>query len=348
MRRRCARVVANSPPRLGEAPDEVDVLTEPQVLVEPSDPFQRAASHHEHGGRHVGDGAARADHGLGGTEVEGRACRLVPLQPAGGARAGDGHHTGRDGGHERVGEMHEQLVEPTSGGFDLGVHEGDNWTLRRPPACLSSRAGSVGLLVAQQAGAALPGRCHGARRVDRPVVDDYDLSCGTERAEGQSELGDLAPEGDDNRDIERSVRTLGAVGPGVGECAVEQATGQSLTACTLGDRRALGPFVQQPNASWSEAQEPQRGASDQDGAAVDAARAGSQRQPEAGGQRRLGRRSSSRCHPAVMPASIGSRAPVTPALSSVHSQRSIAATSSGPSRRGSKWCAASSAASASP
>ena len=69
---RSGRLVAASPTGLVEAPDEVDVLPEPERLVEAADVVDGLGAHDDHRTGHVGDACARSDPGRVGAQVERR------------------------------------------------------------------------------------------------------------------------------------------------------------------------------------------------------------------------------------------------------------------------------------
>ena len=129
------RFVADHPPRRDGSPDEVHVLTQQQVVVETVKRIERLPAEQQRCGRDISHPPAWADNAREGTHVQRRAVPLEAVQRAGVRDRGS--HPGRDGGHGRVGEVCQQGRQPTRGHLDVGVEEGHNRGVNRPPALVA-------------------------------------------------------------------------------------------------------------------------------------------------------------------------------------------------------------------
>ena len=104
------RFVADVPPGLDQAPDQIDVLAAPQPGIE-----QRVVGHltadQERGARHVGDPAQRADEPGRSAPVQRGAHGFVARQGRGGNHR-ERHDPGRHGGDQRVVEVAQERLQP--------------------------------------------------------------------------------------------------------------------------------------------------------------------------------------------------------------------------------------------
>jgi hypothetical protein len=236
-----ARLVADRPARLGEAPEEVDVLPDGQRLVEAPDGKERGAAHAQGGAGEVADAGARGGAPGAGAEVEGRGHGLVGgerrrLEPRpDGPAAGAGAHPCTDRGDDGVREVREQRGQPARRGQDVGVEERDDLALRERRPRVAGRGGSPGRCPAEQP---RPCTCRcrgdvlGARRA---VVDDDHageapaLPRAVEGGEALEQVADprVVAHGDDDRDVAGAGgRTSREVGRGMERAGIEQAAGE--------------------------------------------------------------------------------------------------------------------------
>jgi hypothetical protein len=193
-----AGLVPRPPARVDEAPDEIDVLTDPQRRVEPADLVQRLAAHEDRGGRRVRDSGGRRDASLHRAEVEGAAARFV----AGDRTAGRGRAGGRaddarrDQRHPLVVEVGQQRIEPARGRDAVGVDEREQRCRHAGRTGRASGCGAAGVVVTEQPRS---GRHDGP---DAAVVDHDDRGRRTEA--GQRGRGIVVPHRDHHGHIRRA------------------------------------------------------------------------------------------------------------------------------------------------
>ena len=109
------RLVADPPAGVDQAPDQVDVLADPQARGRTADRVQRGPADHQGGGRHVADAPGRArprprrarGRGASGRAGTGRWTRSAP-GPAAARRADPGCHRADGGVGEQPGEVVSQ------------------------------------------------------------------------------------------------------------------------------------------------------------------------------------------------------------------------------------------------
>jgi hypothetical protein len=135
-----SRLVPRAPACGLETAQQVDVLTDAEVRIEPPDLFESGEAADEHRRRHVGHPAVSTDNRRVRTEIERRMCPVVFAEhgapaPCGLALRGapcslTPRSLGGDnaGGHRPdsgIVEMPDQLVEEVRAGNHIGVDESD-------------------------------------------------------------------------------------------------------------------------------------------------------------------------------------------------------------------------------
>jgi len=115
------RLVAHAPAALLQASQEIDVLADGQLGLEPPDVLEGRSPAHERRRGNVGEAAVGADDARLRAEVKGRAEGFVSSQGAGPNRP----DAGSDGAHGGVLEVPDEAVEPSGGGAGVGIEEGD-------------------------------------------------------------------------------------------------------------------------------------------------------------------------------------------------------------------------------
>ena len=177
----------------------------------------------------------------------------------------------------------QQAVEPARLRHHLGVDEGDDRAVGRPPPRLPRRAGPAGALVAED-----PRTGRRARDRDgRAVVDHHHLAHRAEGGERRRQLGGGAPDGDHHGDVVAPVNGAAtAVEAGVGHPGVEQAADEAGAAAGGRHGVAGGQPVDQRRAGLGHPQQPERRSAHQHPPAVDPPHARVERDPQPVGQRR--------------------------------------------------------------
>src|ERR1700681_2942843 len=117
------RLVADRPAGDPEAPDEVDVLADDEVLVEPAHLLEGGASDQQGRRGNERDPAAWAERPLERPPIERRAGPFVVVQPARRAEWRGGDDAGCDGADGWIDELGEERVEPSVGRDAVGVDE---------------------------------------------------------------------------------------------------------------------------------------------------------------------------------------------------------------------------------
>ena len=182
---RAAGVVADAPPGVVQAPDEVDVLAVAQPLVERI--RQGTASDDERRGGDVGNAAVRNDAALPRSHVQRRAGGAVALPWAAGPGTRGRRHPRRHRGHERVGEVTGESAEPSGRGHAVAVDEGDELGRCRRKGGVACGCRSGGAFAAQQScPVTTSDLCHRGG-VAGTVVDDDHRTSGLHRRQAARE-----------------------------------------------------------------------------------------------------------------------------------------------------------------
>ena len=211
------RVVADLPSGVVQAPDEIDVLAELEILVKAGG--ERLAARNHGRRRHVPHPAVGTHERRPRTHVERGVTLFVGGDPARSPTHGDDPR--RDQRHRRVGEVVEQRAREVRRRCAVGVEERDERRPRQIEPGVTGGSGPPVLAVANVAGAEPVGDSGDLARVGRPVVDDDRRPAPGERPEAALQLLAAPVDGDDDGQL------AGPVGPRrrvrVGEAGVEQA-----------------------------------------------------------------------------------------------------------------------------
>ena len=221
---RAAGVVANAPPAVVQAPDEVDVFAVAQAVVERR--RQRTSPDDERRGGDVGNAAVRDDAALPRAHVQRRAGGAIPLSCAERSSCRDRRHPRRDRGNERIREVAGESAEPSGRGHAVAVDEGDQLGRRDGQGGISCGRRSGGVLEAQQSGPMATSDLGDRGGVAGAVVDDDHGKARVHRRQAAGERSRAVARGNDHGDR----CTIVARRPRMGEASVDEATCQ-LPAC---------------------------------------------------------------------------------------------------------------------
>ncbi len=252
-------LVADLPALCDEPPDEVDVLADAEVLVEPV--AQGASSHDQRRGGHEGDCGAGPDDSALVPEVEWGGGDLKALAD----RVAQGSaQPWRDRADLGVREVPDELVEPVGLGHDVGVEERDERRGRARAPSIAGGGGSERHLVAHEGGVVRTCDAGDRAFVGGAVVDDgHPQGRGPrEHAEQRVESSRVVTDGHDHVDL----AGVGAarVVCGVHDAGVDEPSGQRAGHGVGGHGLASEPGTDEARALVAEADEaPRRAARDE-------------------------------------------------------------------------------------
>ena len=215
--------VADLPPAVDQAPDQVHVLAEPQAGVEAGTECRGPG--HQGGRRDVGDRPARPHQALVGPEVEGGPAGRVPRPH--GAPGPDVGRRPHPGGHRpdpAVGEPRHHRGGPARGGDAVAVDEGHEPGAHRGQAVVARRRRATGGVPPHQGGARTPADLRHGPGIEGPVVHDDGGHPGVEGGQAAGQGAGPVPDRDDHGDPVGVVPGAGPTRrPGVGQSGVDQA-----------------------------------------------------------------------------------------------------------------------------
>ena len=248
--------VTDPPAGRVKAPDEVDVLADRQVLVEPA--TDRGPPHEQHGARDVGDRPARSYEAALRPHVERRVARLV-----GGDRTARAEraHARRGGGDAWIDQMRQQAACSVLRKHDVRIDEAHERRRAGGEARVARGSRSARLRV--------PDDAHGLRpedsdRGDGAVVDDDHARLGRgplQRAQAALELLAAITDGNDERQLVRCHASgrMQLEHPGVHQAAREVVPGRPGA-----DRARRPPAADDVGSTRCQRERPQRLAADED------------------------------------------------------------------------------------
>ena len=251
------RLVANLPAGVVQAPDEIDVLAERELLVEPG--AERLAPSDHRGARHVPHPRVRADQRGTRAHVEWRVAPLVRGDPARmPARRDDPR---RDQRHRGILQVVEQVAGEAFGRDAIGVEERDDRGLGQAEAGVASRRGAAILAMAHVPGPEPVGERRDRGAVRRAVVDDDRRHASGQGRQAALELASVPVHGhDDRRLAARPLRPWWRIG--LDEAGVEQPARQRPLGTILKSWLASQPTTNGACAPLRKHHQPRRGAAE--------------------------------------------------------------------------------------